>query len=51
MDDILLVEVTPLVAHNEANVDVLYVLQIHVSVKIEKEAVVWLMELARVPGG
>ena len=36
-DGILLVEVTPLVAHNEANVDTPYVLQICVGMENEKE--------------
>ena len=37
MDGILLVEVTPLAVHNEADVDVPYVLQIHVGVENEQE--------------
>ena len=37
MDGILLIEVTPLVVHNEANVDALYVPQIHITVENEQD--------------
>ena len=37
MDGILLIEVTPLVAHNDADVDTLYVLRIHIAMENEQD--------------